>query len=272
MRADFLATPAGLVTKNAHAKLLGGDLVASLNYQRGDRSSYDTTIVIKQARLEALDDIRKAAGENPLHMKGRVFASGTLKGAFDETQSATDVMTGRGEAEIIQGEIFKLPVLYQLLSHVKGVSSVTTVGEAATSFSIQNRAVTLTNTAISSPLVGIQGSGTINFDGNITARAIVAPLADWKDKIKETRIPLVSNIAGEIVGSVQKLLNSATSNLIYQFRVDGPIKDPKVTPVPAPVVTDSVAFVFGKMVQGVRDGDLLKTVKQAPGDKTQKQQ
>ena len=265
LRADVIATPTQLTTRNAQGKLLGGDVAASLDYQRGDdRSSYDARIVIREARLEELDSIRKKAGQELLNMKGRVFANGALRGAFKQGQSPVDVMTGSGDAEIIQGEIFKLPVLSQLLSHVKGVKSVATVGEAATSFSIGNRTVTLTNTAISSPLVGIQGHGTINFDGPINARAIVAPLADWRDKIRETRIPFVSDLAGELVGGVQKLLNSATSNLLYQFRIEGDVKNPKITPIPAPVLTDSAAFVFGKMVQGVRDGELLRTVKRAP--------
>ena len=60
-----------------------------------------------------------------------------------------------------------------------------------------------------------------------------------------------------------QLLNSATSNLLYEFRVQGTLKDPKIKSVPAPILSDTAAFVFGRMVQGVRDGELMKTVRDA---------
>jgi len=104
--------------------------------------------------------------------------------------------------------------------------------------------------------VGLLERNPLNLD------VVVAPLADWRDKLKETRIPILSDAVGEVAGAIQKLLNTATSTLLYEFRVGGDLKDVKVTTVPAPVLTDAAATIFGKMLnpkKGERPLDWIKS-------------
>jgi hypothetical protein len=67
-------------------------------------------------------------------------------------------------------------------------------------------------------------------------------------------------VAGEVLGGVQKLINTATKTLLYEFHVTGRVGEPKVTPVPVPVLTEGVAKLFGSMVRGERIGEGLEAV------------
>src|SRR5437667_4098 len=81
------------------------------------------------------------------------------------------------------------------------------------------RTVNFTSAAINAPALGLQGSGTIAFDGEMDLHIIALPLGDWRDRVKQTNLPLLSDVAGEVVGAIQGALNTATSTLLYEFRV-----------------------------------------------------
>ena len=93
------------------------------------------------------------------------------------------------------------------------------------------------------------------FDGRMNLRVVAAPLADWKDQMKRTHIPLVSDLAGEVLGGLQKMVNTTTKTLLYEFHVTGSIGQPKIETVPTPVLTEGLANMFGKMMRGEKLGD-----------------
>jgi hypothetical protein len=64
-----------------------------------------------------------------------------------------------------------------------------------------------------------------------------------------------------VVGGVQKLLNSATGALLYQFRVGGTFTEPHLQTVPAPVLTDPAALLFGRMLDEQRKQRLIESVR-----------
>jgi hypothetical protein len=63
---------------------------------------------------------------------------------------------------------------------------------------------------------------------------------------------------------VQKLINTATGTLLYQFRVNGEVGQPKVVAVPAPVLTDPAALLFGRMLDEQRKQRLIDSVRTQP--------
>ena len=138
-----------------------------------------------------------------------------------------------------------------------------TVGEAAGVFDIAEGALVLRNAAVSSPALGVVGSGTIGLTGEkrLDLRIIAAPLGDWRDKVRQTNVPILSDVAGEVFGAVQHLVNSATSALLYEFRVTGTVADRKVAAVPVPVLTEPAAVLFGRMLRGDKDHQLLETMR-----------
>jgi hypothetical protein len=146
----------------------------------------------------------------------------------------------------------------QISDGAKVKYDATTLGQAAGTFEIADRVVTLPQAAISAPVLGLTGSGRATFDGELDLEVVAAPLADWKEQVKRTRIPVVSDVAGEVLGGIQKIMNTATRTLLYEFHVTGRLGHPKVTTVPAPVLTEGVAKLLGAMVKGDRIGEPLE--------------
>jgi hypothetical protein len=165
---------------------------------------------------------------------------------------------------VFDGEFFELPVLGPITKIISGDQrrDLGTVGEAAVLFDVQGRGVRIRDAAVSAPLLGVQGDGEITLDGKLDLNVCAAPLANWRDKLKDTKIPLVSDVTAELVGTVQRLLNSATRGLLYEFRVGGNVKDPKIEVVPAPALNEARAVVFGRMLgEKSKDKPLIDSLK-----------
>jgi hypothetical protein len=64
-----------------------------------------------------------------------------------------------------------------------------------------------------------------------------------------------------VVGGVQRLLNTATSTLLYEFRVSGTVSQPKVDTVPTPVLTEPAALLFGRMLDDRQKKPLIDAVR-----------
>ena len=84
----------------------------------------------------------------------------------------------RGGVEIYNGDFFKLPVLKDITSRIRGLKQASTAGSAAVVFDIADSVVTLRNFGISAPILGLQGGGKVGFNGQVDMNVIAAPLAD----------------------------------------------------------------------------------------------
>ena len=97
-------------------------------------------------------------------------------------------------------------------------------------------------------------------DQSLDLDIIVAPLGDWRKRLRDTEIPIFSQVAGELVGTLQKIVNAATSHLLYAFRVKGTLNDPKISAIPAPILTEGAANLFGLMLKGGRSDKLNEAI------------
>ena len=212
---------------------------------------------------------------------GRAFLNFVFDGALgtdrDEGVTPARALRGRGEFEVIEGHFWTLPVLGNVASEANrdgrgadggegGEGGALTLGEAAGVFTVADRTVAFRNAAVNSPALGLIGSGTIGFDQSLDLQIIAAPLGDWRENIKRGRIPVVSDVAAEVVGGIQSLLNAATRTLLYEFRVGGTVSDPAVQAVPAPVLTDPAALLFGRMLDPNRKAKLIDSVRTEPAE------
>jgi hypothetical protein len=232
------------------AEVHGGTLAAAGRWVRGQADSYDGDITLRGVDLSQLQYSSARYGPRPL--KGRLFAQATVFGAIPE-EKPLNGLRASGEFEIIQGQLFGLPVLKDIFQRVPGMREVATVDDAAAVFDIADGQIVLRDAAVNAPVLGLQGGGTMGFDGKVNLDVVAAPLADWKEKLRDTKVPIVSNVAGEVAGAIQKILNSATGTLLYQFRIAGDTKKVEILTVPTPVLTDTAAFVFGKMMAPKKD-------------------
>jgi hypothetical protein len=211
--------------------------------------------------VKRLGTLLSKDGREPKRLSGRgnanVRVSGTgkdLEGRF----TAADTVRASGRFEVLEGDFYDLSTVQQISDGAKVKYDATTLGQAAGTFEIADRVVTLPQAAISAPVLGLTGSGRATFDGELDLEVVAAPLADWKEQVKRTRIPVVSDVAGEVLGGIQKLMNTATRTLLYEFHVTGRLGHPQVTTVPAPVLTEGVAKLLGAMVKGDRIGEPLE--------------
>jgi len=61
-----------------------------------------------------------------------------------------------------------------------------------------------------------------------------------------------------LVGGVQKLLDTATGKLLYQFKITGTTSKPQVTPEPVPILTEDGMKLLKEMIKGT--GKLLDQI------------
>lgn len=192
----------------------------------------------------------------------RLAGKGNLNVSFQGTGAHNNLSTldnfqATGHFEALEGDFWSVPVIDDISGSTKIKNSALTAGQAAAIFEIKNQVVDLKQAAISAPVLGVQGSGKIGFDGQLNVVAVAAPLADWKDQLKRTKIPIISDVAGEVAGGLQKIINTASQTLLYEFKITGNASKPKIETVPAPVITDGVAKLFGSMIKGENLGDAL---------------
>ena len=253
---DLLITP-GMVEildnhrghKGLTATVFGGSLRLVARVRTRKPIAYDVTLVARGLDMAQYAQYL-ARGDKPRKLSGKGYAMADLSGfGRQDGASALDSLTGKGEFEILDGEFYDLPVLSEIVKAVDARGDAGTVGQAAGVFEIGGRKIRFKKAAVSAPLLGLQGSGAIGFNGAIDFEAVAAPLADWKKGLKKANIPIISDVAAELAGAVQKLLDTASGALLYQFKITGRAADPKITTVPAPVLTENAARLFGGMLK-----------------------
>jgi hypothetical protein len=252
IRVDATITPAGVQLHGLEAELLTGRATLTGQWSKASETggNFEGDLTMNTVDLGKLAEV----SDNPpdVRIKGHLFGQASFSGTTNSEGVRLDwtkALRAGGEMEIIEGDFFKLPVLREIFERIRPLRQAATVGDAAAVFDIMDQKVLLRDAAVNAPALGLQGGGRIGLDGTIDAGVVAAPLADWREKLKETKIPIVSDVAGEVAGAVQKLLNTATGTLLYQFRVTGNLHERvEVAPVAAPILTETAATVFGRML------------------------
>lgn len=254
VQAEVIVSPVEVRIKRAEGNSLGGNVVAKgtvITPGKGVPANYELEGWARSLDLRALARVLAEPGKPPLKMSGRGNANGTVRGlGTSDEKMALEALTADGKFEVLEGEFWEVPVLKEIVGGTKVTREALTAAQAAGTFDIRQRRVELKQAAISAPVLGIQGGGTIGFDGKLEMRAVAAPLADWKDQMKRTRIPILSDVAGELLGGLQTMLNAASKTLLYEFKITGTLKERKMETVPAPVLTEGLAQLFNAMLKG----------------------
>lgn len=225
---------------------------------KGKDLAYQGQIWIRDLDLKSLAGLVAVEGRKPSRLSGKGNLNARIEGIGpDGAHTAVENFRASGRFEVLEGDFWTLPAIDEVTRSAKVNGGALTVGQAAGVFKIHDRVVELSNAALSAPVLGVQGAGKVTFDGNLDLRVVAAPLADWEDQMKRTRIPLVSDVAGELLGALQNMVNTATKTLLYEFHVTGTTREPKIETIPAPVLTEGVAKIFGAMMKGEKLGDAV---------------
>jgi len=238
---------------------LRGNMVprAPMNYEGELRAQEaDLSLVSTAFGLLKSDGSAKLSGR----AVAKVRFAGQLpkKGEGDPWQP----LVARGRVYVNDGNFWSIAVLDGIMKEIKFARDAVTAGEAAMVFEIKEKKLELNRVAINSPALGVQGTGTIELAGSksVDLNLVVAPLGDWRRQIRSTGIPLLSNLVGDIAGVLQTLVNNATSQLLYEFRVTGAVGDPKIAAIPAPFLTENAARLFGVMMRGTGADRLVDAI------------
>ncbi|HSU66286.1 MAG TPA: hypothetical protein VLJ39_05425, partial [Tepidisphaeraceae bacterium] len=253
------ATITPIAVKVAHfdCQVQGGTGWAAGTISPGKPFLYDGRVEIRDIDLQKLAALLNLQEPARSRLSGQGYGTAHVTGTGPGgPKSPAQAVVSDGEVQILRGDFWSVPPVGVVATQVKRQEELG-VGDAAAVFHVADKTITLQNAAVNAPLIGLQGNGTVGFDGSIFLTIVVAPLGDWRDRMKQANIPVV----GDILGTIQQLFNTVQGVLLYQFRVTGTITHPIKDVIPAPVITDPLALLFGQMLQPDRNGQLLNDVK-----------
>jgi hypothetical protein len=240
------------------ANAFDGALAATGTIDPRKPVSYRGEISAENVDLQALvERLRGASSEAKYTITGRLGGSASI----ESDGGSLEMLRAIAELVVHEGVLWEVPVLSDVVGRTKVARDALQTGEAAAVLEVRDGVVHVRHAAVSSPALGLQGWGTIDLRDGAREQAmdldvVAAPLGDWEKHLKKTNVPIVSDVAGALAGAMQKALNTATSTLLYEFRVSGPLSKPQLSAVPTPVLTEAAAFVFEGMLR--RDRDLMK--------------
>jgi hypothetical protein len=259
VRSDIPITQEGATIRRLEGDLLGGRVEVSGTYGFHGEHAFAGDVTLRNVQMQSLAEAL-ILPERGKRYSGLISANGSIRGAGDDLSK----LHGSGEAQVVDGRLWEIPVFGGIASKTKIKSDALTATEAAAVFEIADAQVILRRAALNSDALGLDGNGRIGFDGQLDLEVIAAPLGDWKDRIKETRIPILSNFVGEVAGGLQKVINTATQQLLYQFHITGRVGKPEIQTVPAPLLSEAGAAIFAKMLRpGERLIDAVRDPKPA---------
>jgi hypothetical protein len=187
---------------------------------------------------------------------GTLHATGTLPPGAPPLAT----VSGNGDFDVENGDFWDIPVLSAVADKVSpNLQGSGRIGSAAGVFTMGNGKLNFSKLAVSSPLVGVQGSGDVGMvgDNQLDMNMIVAPLGDWKKAAEQVGVPGL----GDILAKVQNSVNKVSANVLYSFHVTGPAAKPGLQVVPAPALKGDLQDLFGKMGKSGGLLDLLKPKK-----------
>jgi hypothetical protein len=265
IQGEATLTPMSIDIKRFDSKSLGGRAWASGQIAPGQRDEkrpflYRGRTELRHIDLAELGKLLAMKDSGRMRLSGFGSSSLQISGVGGPIgRDALQTFKADGEVQIVRGDFGSLPAVHDVAQNVKRTDQLGT-GDAAAVIHVGNGSINLQNAAINSPLLGLQGTGTIGFDKSLDLTVVAAPLGDWRDKMRQAGIPAV----GDVLGAVQKLFNAAQGLLLYQFKVTGTTSKPVANLVPAPVITQPLALLFGQMLRQDQNGNLLNDVKGAP--------
>jgi hypothetical protein len=228
---------------------LGGSLSGNGSVACRRPYTFSGNVSAVGADLTQIAALLNASVTEQTKFKGKLKLDGTFGGSGRQGgKSTADLFAAAGKLDIDQGDLWDVPTLQKITTRISIARKALTVGQAATDFTVAHQIVNLQNADISAPVLGMQGSGTVSFDGQLDLDVVAVGLADWQNKLGKTGVPIISTVAGGIADQLQSIVNKTTSNLLYKFHVTGSASNPTVTVVAAPAITQGAVHLFEHIV------------------------
>ena len=259
MHADATISPMLVNIGSLRGETLGGTMMAAVKITPVRPVSYDGVLTLYNVNAERVFHDFEITLKKPLVGQAYVKVHATGSGR-DGPVSPLKTLAMDGELAIVNGNFGNINPIHAIASTVTKVDPPLD-GQAAATFTIRDETVTLLNCAVGNPVFGLQGSGNIGFDKTLNLHAVAAPLGDWGQALKQSNLPLIDSVGSTVVGSIQQIFNGAQRTLLWDIRISGTTHSPSVYAVPAPIITEPVAAIFGQMLQGEKKTPLIEQVR-----------
>ena len=225
---SLVRTPYGvgeLSFDRVRARLYEGEVSgrSDLRFDSGS-AEYNLTGIIQGMQLGPFLNAGRPSEAQPIEARGSVAANLYLSGEFGVVES----MRGGGRFDIVDGDLYKLPIILAILNVLELTARPTDAfEEASAEFYIVGSKVSLREIAIRGGLLALVGSGTLALpDLAADLRLVNVPDQWW------ARLPVLAEV---MQGAVRELA---------EVRVTGPISQPNVRTEPVPRITDELRSLF----------------------------
>lgn len=252
-------SPRLITIDNFDAGVLRGEVQAYGSFTPGDVPSYELDTNVRNLEIrDLLRALQPPSTTKPQTMAGRAFVKAHLAGTIPPGKAdPLAAITGSGNFEVRDGNFMQLPVLESIASDVH-VKAATTIGQAAGVFTIAKSNLHLNPVVVTSPALGIDGSGDIHFNQQLSLDLIATPLGKWGEKLD------AGDGASGVLDAMQNGLNAATRQALYNVHVGGTVDKPVITTKLAPFLTDRAGDLIGLIKKQGGEGGLLNFAQQHP--------
>ena len=239
------------------AGVLRGEVQAYGSFTPGNIPSYELDTTVRNLDLhDLLKALQPPSTTKPQTIAGRAFVKAHLAGTIPPNGAdPLAAVTGAGNFEVRDGNFFQIPVMQAIEKDVN-VKAATTVGQAAGVFTISRSTLHLNPVVVSSPVLGVDGSGDVGFKGQLALDMIAEPLGQWGEKLD------AGEGASGVLTAVQKGLNVAARQALYNVHVGGTTDKPITTTKLAPFLTDRAGDLIGLIKKQGGEGGLLNFAQQ----------
>ncbi len=225
-----------LTISNLSLQGLGGSIFTKGNFDT------DTGFLNLQSKLTTIDldpihgfCIPERKGDVKGHVSGDIYLEAV------DFKSAT--LKGNGAVHLREGKFGRVPILASI-SKTIGIGQQLFIAESADArFAIESEKCKIERLSIRTKAFKIVGDGTIGFDETVDLNLYAGASGDWGKGIRDTNVPILSEIGGLIGSGTQKVVNGVTGQ-ISAMHVTGTFDQPKVRPNPAPMLTDPIKKLF----------------------------
>ncbi|MDB5356459.1 MAG: AsmA family [Phycisphaerales bacterium] len=236
VRADCHVTPALVDLKSFDADALTGRMSATGKVDLAAAPKYAFDVKARGLDLKQFGRLYVEPGKPALPLSGRGRFDAAFSGVVPEKGPAINRLSAQGTFDLRDGELYRIPFIHGISMAANNDDS-NVVSDAAAEFHIVGGKVFFDRAILSSPTLGCEGVGTIDFDGNIDFNKVIATVGgDWERNSRD------EGAVGKVLGKVQGVVTQATRVAFYQMKVSGKLDSPKVTPIPLPFLAETFKF------------------------------
>ena len=254
-------TPEEAVISRFEAAAFNGSVSATGIVNLQGKKSYDISAALRDVDLADLSRYLATPGQPSPSLAGQGVGTVQLAGSIPSGKEPVyQSLTGSGEFEVLGADFWRIPIMKSITDSISTKQALT-VGEAAGEFHIGNGKVHFDRALASAPVLGVAGSGDVDFDGNLDFKLIANALGKWSERIGDVGD---GGGVGKMLDTVQKGMDVASKQALYEVDVTGTASKPQSHAVPSPFLNKQIRKLLGETVDKSRKNDLLDTLHNDP--------